>query len=451
MADGDGARRSGLWILAGAAVAGLAAGRALADDPAPDAAASENFALHGQTTFVDQVHDAFRAPYSGPNSLSPDADGRETWDVTIYGGFRPWRGAEVWINPEIDQGFGLDNTLGVAGFPSGEAYKVGKATPYLRLQRLFLRQTIDLGGEVQNLDPAANQLGGHQTSNRLVITIGKFSVPDIFDASDYAHDPRHDFLNWTIIDTGTFDYAADAWGYTAGAAIEWYEGPWTLRFAAMDLSVIPNSPDLDPHFAQFQLIGEGERRWTVGGKPGSVKLTGFMTRGRMGAFDAAIALADETGTPPSTADVRRYRSRGGISLVLQQQVSADVGVFARAGVTNGALEPYEFTDVDRTVALGVSLKGRPWGRAGDTVGLAGVENGVSAIHQLYFADGGLGILAGDGRLAHPGDEHIIETYYDVPVGKYLHVALDYQFVDNPAYNQDRGPVSIVAARFHVQF
>ena len=185
------------------------------------------WAIHGQTTYVHQYAFPFRAPYAGPNSLVPN-QGRQTWDVTLYAGLRLWSGAEVWINPEIDQGFGLSNTLGAAGFTSGEAYKVGASVPYTRLPRYFLRQTVNLGGATEKIEPDLNQFGGSQSANRLVFTVGKLAVPDIFDTNKFAHDPRKDFLNWALLDTGSFDYAADAWGYTYGAAAEWYQGPWTF-------------------------------------------------------------------------------------------------------------------------------------------------------------------------------------------------------------------------------
>ncbi|MDB5461217.1 MAG: putative exported protein of unknown function, partial [Caulobacteraceae bacterium] len=194
------------------------------------------FALHVQATATLQYHPAFRSPYRGDQSLDPGARGDETADVTLYAGVRPWRGAELWINPEIDQGFGLSNTLGVAGYPSGEAYKVGDRQPYLKLPRLFLRQTVDLGGGRAATEADLNVLGGSHSADRLVLTVGKFGVPDIFDANSYAHDPRQDFLNWSLIDTGSFDYAADAWGFTYGAAAEWYRGGWTLRAGLFDLS-----------------------------------------------------------------------------------------------------------------------------------------------------------------------------------------------------------------------
>ena len=417
----------------------------------PGGEGDQAYAFHAQATLVEQGHDAFASPYSGPYSLAPDAEGRETFDLTLFLGARPWKGGEVWVNPEIDQGFGLSDTLGVAGFPSGEAYKIGKAEPYFRLQRLFLRQTFDLSGDSNPVDPDLNQLGGAQTSDRVVVTVGKFAVTDVFDTNVYAHDPKHDFLNWALIDTGTFDYAADAWGYTVGAAVEWRRGPWTLRTGVFDLSVVPNSPTLDAGFGQFQLEGEVERRYAIGGRDGAVKVTGFLTRGRMGDYEDAINLAQQTGVVPSTALVRQYRGRGGLSLDIQQQIFDGLGAFLRAGVAGGRTEVYEFADIDRTLAAGLSLGGKRWGLPGDTVGLAGILNGISSDYQQYLALGGLGVLIGDGRLPHPGPEEIIETYYDHPLGKVVHVALDFQFVDNPAYNRDRGPVAIVAARMHAQF
>ncbi|HTK35452.1 MAG TPA: carbohydrate porin [Caulobacteraceae bacterium] len=408
------------------------------------------FALHAQTTVVGLADGGFRSPYGGANSLKGVSQGRETWDATAYAGVSPWRGGELWINPEIDQGFGLSNTLGVAGYPSGEAYKVGKASPYFRLQRLFFRQTMDLGGESEAVEPDANQFGGTRAADRLVLTVGKMGVPDVFDTNDYAHDPRRDFLNWALLDTGTFDYAADAWGYTVGAAAEWYAGDWTWRAGLFDLSDVPNSTRLDPHARQFQTDLEVERRYRIGGRPGAIKLTGFLTRGRMGAFDDAVALAQRTGRPADAALVRRYRSRTGLSLDIQQQFSPALGGFVRAGAADGAVEPYEFADIDRTLAAGLSLKGEGWGRDGDTLGLAAVFNGISAAHQRYLAAGGLGILVGDGKLPNPGTEQILEAYYDLAAVKQAHVSLDYQFVEHPAYNRDRGPVSVVGVRLHAQ-
>jgi high affinity Mn2+ porin len=410
---------------------------------------TDDWAIHGQTTFVSQYAPPFHAPYSGANSLNSNT-GRETWDATLYVGRRLWEGAELWVDPEIDQGFGLSNTLGIAGFTSGEAYKVGYSYPYLRLPRMFVRQTIDLGGDIRKVDSDINQFAWSQTADRLVITIGKFSPVDIFDANKYAHDPRNDFLNWSLVDTGTFDYAADSWGYTYGAAAEWYRANWTLRAGLFDLSIIPNSTELDPTFRQFQMIYEIEHRHELWGEPGKIALDGFLSRGRMGSYDDALALAEATGTTPSTADVRHYTSRPGISLNFEQQLMPNIGLFGRFGWADGSIEPYEFTDIDRTAALGASFGGKLWGRPDDTIGIAGVVNGISSASQAYLNAGGLGILVGDGQLPHPGPEQILETYYSLPVGSWK-VTPDYQFIINPGYNRDRGPVSVLSLRLRTQF
>jgi high affinity Mn2+ porin len=421
------------------------------EDSGESGAESGWFALHGQTTFVDQGHDAFTSPYVGPNSLSPYVSGRETWDITLYAGARPWTGAEIWFNGEMDQGFGLNNTLGVAGFPSGEAYKVGAAIPYFRIPRFFFRQTVDLGGGPSKVDADLNQFAQTVTNDRLVFTLGKFGVTDVFDNNKYAHNPRGDFLNWSIIDAGTFDYAAEAWGYSVGGAVEWYEGRWTLRGGAFLLSNVPNSTYIDTRFDQFQMIAEIEERHVFFGEPGKVLVTGFLSRGRMARYSDAIAYAQADGGPPSLAPVRRYAGRPGLSVNFEQQISTDLGGFLRAGWANGAYESYEFSDIDETASGGLSLSGRRWGRLNDTIGLAGVVNAASSPLKAYLAAGGLGILVGDSRLPHPGTERILESYYDLSAFKGSDIALDYQWVTNPGYNQDRGPVSILAVRLHAQF
>lgn len=328
----------GRWLALGLALAPLPA--AAQDDPAPD---GQRWAVHGQATLVAQGVGGFHSDNTGPNSLTP-RQFRETIDATLYAGVSPWAGAELWVNPEVDQGFGLSDTLGVAGFPSAEAYKVGKAHPYLRLQRLFLRQTIALGGPAEAVAAAPNELAGSVTADRVVLTIGKFGVGDVFDTNRYAHDPRGDFLNWSLVDTGSFDYAADAWGYSTGIAAEWVTGAWTLRAGAFNLSRVPNGETLERDFGQNQLVGEIEHRHRIAGRAGAVRITLFRNRGRFGRFDEALALAG-AGRAPDTAQVRRTTTRAGMSVNLEQQLGDHLGLFVRAGTADPAIEPYDFTDI----------------------------------------------------------------------------------------------------------
>lgn len=364
-----------------------------ADETASPAA--EDWAAHGQITFVEQFHPSFPSPYRGTNSLDPGNRGDETVTGDLFFGARPWAGAELWADPEVDQGFGFSDTLGIAAFPSGEAYKVGSSVPYFRLQRLFFRQTFDLGGEEEEDKPAANQLGGSHSVDHVTFTAGKFSVVDIFDTNDYAHDPSKDFMNWAVIDAGAFDYAADSWGYTYGGALEWTQDWWTLRGGLFDLSKVPNEKHLETGFRQFEFVLEGEERHKWFGRDGKLKLLLYLNRADMGAYNDAVALGERTGTIPSTTLVRNYRSRPGASLNFQQEVADDLGVFARLSYDDGSEEAYEFTEINRGFSGGVSLNGTQWGRKNDTVGAAYFAEGISSAAQSYFAHGGLGILIGD--------------------------------------------------------
>ena len=419
-------------------------------DPAPlSEALGDDWSAQAQFTYVNQGHPSFNAPYSGTNSMTSAAQQASTADATLFLGRRLWQGAQLWINAEYDQGYGLSNTLGMAGFASAEAYKIGQNAPYLRLPRAFIRQVIALDGEAQTIQADTNQFAGSTSANNVVITVGRFSVVDIFDTNTYAHDPRSDFLNWSIVDAGTFDYAADSWGFTNGGALEWNQDRWTLRGAMFQLSALPNAQVTGFHPHQHSFVTELERRVQWGDHPGKVKLLAFVNQGDMGAYSDATNMAATTGTTPDAALVRRQSSNPGVSLNIEQELTQDLGVFARAGINGGKQAAYEFTDINRSVSGGLSLRGGSWGRADDTVGLGAAVNGLSASAKAYFAAGGNGLLIGDGQLNY-APEKIIEAYYSIAITKSVKLTFDYQHVNNPAYNHDRGPFPIYAVRLHAQ-
>ena len=420
-------------------------------EPSIAHAVEDRLRVQAQATDVLQYKPPMRSPYEGANSLPGEEETANTVDGSLIFGVRPWRGGQFWFDADLNQGFAPGNTLGVAGFINGEGAKVGHASPYLRAQRYVFRQTIPLGGGAADVDSDMMEFGGPTTKNRVVVSIGKFSLTDVMDDNAYAHDPKHDFLNWALIDTGAWDYAADAWGFSTGAVVEWYEGDWTLRGGVMTLSREPNSAVLTKGFEQFQLDGEIEYRQSWLGREGKLKLLGFLSRGRMGRFDDAIAVAEASGGPANTAFVRRYRSRPGLSINVEQPVSDVAGLFVRAGWADGRYESYEYTDIDSTFAAGGSVSGQRWGRKDDTAALALVVNGISRAHQGYLAHGGLGILVGDGRLPHPGAETILEAYYSLALVKGVNLTLDSQTVVNPAYNRDRGPAEVLGLRLHAEY
>jgi high affinity Mn2+ porin len=429
---------------------------------APATPDADNINIHGQATFVWQGYPGFRSAFSGPNSLPGQANARETADLTLFTGLRLWQGAEVWAAPEIDQGHGLAETHGVAGFTSGEAYKLGFDDPYARINRYFFRQTIDLGGESQKVDADINQFAQTQTANRVVLTVGKFYILDVFDTNKYANNPKSDFLNWSVINAGSFDFAGDAWSTTYGAAAEWYQGNWAVRGGVFDTSQTPAGGGgnsflaygLNPGINEFELVGEIENRYTLWGQPGKIKVTGFVIHGNMGSYSDALAFMNANpgvDASDALAAVRTLQNRPGVQLNLEQQISETIGVFARAGWADGNLEPWDNTDIDRTVSGGVSIGGKNWNRPDDTIGIAGVVNGISSAHIAYLNAGGIGIVIGDGALPNPGLEQIIETYYSYALTTSTRVSVDYQLIVNPAYNTDRGPVNVFAGRFHTQF
>jgi high affinity Mn2+ porin len=408
---------------------------------------AESWSLHGQLTSVTQRHGQFRSPYEGANSLRSVEGSKTTQDATLFLGLRPWTGGELYLNPELDRGLGLSDTLGAAGFPSGAAYKVGHHSAYGRLQRAFLRQVLALGDAPGQPQAAgANQLAGPRPADKLTLTLGKFSAVDVFDGNAYAHDPRADFLNWSVIDAGAFDYAADAWGYTLGAAAELARGEWTGRLGLFALSREPNSTHLDRSFGQHQWVAEVEHRHRLGERPGVLRLLAFASRARMGSYDDAVAA----GTPADASAVRGMRGKQGWSVNLEQELTADLGGFARFSRNDGRTEAFDFTDINRSLSAGLSMSGAAWGQAGHRLGLALALNSLSTPARRYFAAGGLGILVGDGRLDRYGSERIAEVFYALPLVTGVTLTLDLQRLHNPGYNTERGPVSVVGARLHAE-
>jgi high affinity Mn2+ porin len=217
------------------------------------------------------------------------------------------------------------------------------------------------------------------------------------------------------------------------------------------LSKVPNSTKLDTDFRQYSAVGEIEERHQWRDHDGKFKFLFFVNRGNMASYVDAVALAAQTGGPADVTQVRHFASRPGIAFNFEQEVAADFGVFARASMNDGNKETFDFTDINRSISGGVVFKGDRWGRHDDNFGIAAVVNGISSQARAYFAAGGLGLLVGDGQLVNYGLEKIVEAYYSAHIAPHLTISADYQYVTNPAYSRDRGPVSIFAIRLHAEF
>lgn len=441
------------FLVAMAAVPAIAApGDDSGDAVAPtEAAAPDWYSLHIQGTYTTQGHPKFASAIpDGQQSMKRQLQMAETGDVTLFAGLRLSE-LELYANPEMDQGFGPSGTYGIAGYTTGEAYKVGLYNPYARLPRLFGRYVVGLGGERQTVEDGPNQLGGFKDADNLTFTFGKLSVVDIFDTNSYAHDPKADFLNWGLLDMGAFDYAAESWGFTYGGAVEWTQSWWTLRQGVFSMSRKPNDKYLDPDFRQFQAVSEAEERHEIFGQPGKVKALFFVTSANQGSYADAVALAARTGATPDTNQVVRHQLRPGGGLNVEQQVTPELGAFLRASMNDGTIGEFDFTDINQSLGGGLSLKGGRWGRPDDTVGVGGEINAISNQARAYFAAGGMGGLVGDGQLPAYKPEQIIEAYYKIAFVPGVPLTLDYQRVVNPGYDAARGPIDFYAFRFHAEY
>lgn len=412
---------------------------------AQEIAPESRWSVHGQATLVWQGYGRIRSPYSGDNSLPAGGQGRETISLTPAIGVLLWPGTELYLNPEIFQGFGLASTHGLGGFANGEAQKGGSLEPKAYLARGFLRHTIGLGGEREKVEDGFNQVAGYRDVSRLTMTWGRFAVRDIFDQNTFASEPRVDFLNYSLWAAGAFDYAADQKGYGIGAASELNQKHWAFRVGLFRQPIHANAQSLSWDVGrEGQLITEIELRHQALGLPGTLRLLGWGARSNAGSYREA--LADPQFDPEqSIVATRRLRTQYGYGINIEQSVAAGVGLFGRWSWRDAQSDVMSWTDIDSSLSAGVVVEGRLWGRGGDAWGLGLALNHLSRDHRDYTAAGGLGVTIGDGRIGYSG-ERILETYYSFAVAANAKLTLDYQLVVNPAYNLDRGPVSLFALR-----
>jgi len=410
--------------------------------------------LGGQTTVVWQHLFPFRSPYQGPNSLRPGPDDAVSHSYTLYTGVRPVSWLELYVDPEMIRGGGLSDALGLAGFTNGEVIRnptIGQ-DPYLA--RAFARITVPFSDETEPVDASLFQVPGARPVRRLTLTGGVLGTTDIFETNRYANSTRTQFLNWALINDAAYDFAADTRGYSRGVAIEWADRDWAVRAGSFQMPTVANGEDLDGdllHSHGDQLEIEVQET-LLPDRPTVLRALGFENRARMGDYRDAIALAERTGTIPDITRTRRRNAvKYGFALNLEQPLTPDgaTGVFARLGANDGATESFCYTEAERNVSAGAQLGGALWGRTDDRFSLAMAANGLGAAHAAYLRRGGLGFLLGDGRLSYR-PETILETYYAWRVVPWVTLTADYQLVIDPGYNADRGPVSVVSLRAHLE-
>jgi high affinity Mn2+ porin len=426
-----------LALLAGAAAAGE-----------PSAAGGGPFSVGYQGTVATQFHPGFRASYSGPNSLQRDAESATSVVADLFLGARPWRGGELWFQPEVAGGRGLSSTLGVAAFPSGEVYRVGDPDPKVIPARLFVRQVLGLGGGSVSVEPGPTQLGGTRDRDALTLLAGKLATTDVVDANPLSNDPHTRFTSWGLWASAAYDYPADVRGYTWGVAADLALGPWSARAGLFLEPTTANGATMDWRVERARgLVVEGERRFVVGDRPGAVRALVFLNQADMGSYREALAQPG-SAAPDVTASRAVGRRKWGLAASANQQLDETLGVFARLSWADGATESWAFTEIDRSVAAGAVQGGARWGRPSDEAGAAVVVSGLSAAHRAYLAAGGRGFLLGDGALRY-GPELLGEVFYRLAVGHEISFIGTYQPIVNPGFNRDRGPVQVLTGRVHV--
>ena len=409
---------------------------------------SDRWELHGQTTYLPQGYPRFRALYSGTNSLTTAPQAQATWSNGLYLNARLWEGGEIYYNPELLQGFGLNDTVGVAGFPNGEAQKSNFPYPHYNTSRLFLRQTFGFGGEQEELASGPGQLASKVDVSRLTVQAGKFAVLDVFDGNSYAKDTRKDFMNWSMWAPGAFDYSADKVGLTYGATAELNQKQWALRSGYFLMQSVSNANSFDTKvFERGTYALELETRFSLFNQPGKLRTIAWLNSAFSGSYRETL---NNPAFNLDIAQTRTGRIKYGYVVSLEQALTDEVGVFGRWSWNDGKTEIMAFTDIDASLSLGASIKGTRWGRPDDVVGIGGAINALSRDHRDFIAAGGLGVLIGDGQLNYRR-ERILESYYAFALNKQLTLTGDYQLITNPAYNADRGPVHVFSGRLHGEF
>lgn len=408
---------------------------------------NERFSCHFQLTTIGQHQLPFNDPYDGLHSLISHEPLRMSVTSTLFLGAKLWKGGELYFNPELSGGRGIGGTSGIAGFPNGEVYRVGNPEPVVTCARIFLRQAFRLQGAEEPVEDQPNQLAGKTAANRLVFTLGKFSVADMFDNNSYSHDPRSQFFNWAMMSAGAWDYPANTRGYTYGIVAELIKPAWSLKLSTAMVPEVANGPFLDLNIANAHSeTVEFDRNFSLHKRPGVIRLIVYNTFAHMGNYDEALKEI----TPDVTTTREYGRTKTGFVINAEQALNDNTGMFARISWNDGQNETWAFTEVDQSVNIGIQLKGNSWKRPDDKLGIAVVVNGISEPHRGYLAAGGYGFILGDGRLNY-GLESILEAYYNARLFSNFYLSPDYQFILNPGYNRDRGPVNVIGIRGHVEF
>lgn len=414
---------------------------------AADTLRNEKFSVHAQATVITQYKPSFHAKYSGANSLQPNQETERSITSTLFLGAKLWSGASLFLNPEIAAGSGLSGSMGVGASTNGETYRIDSPAPNFELARLYARQIIPLTNELVYSTGDANKLGGLLPAKYLSITVGKICISDFFDGNNYSHDPRTQFMSWALMSNGAWDFPANTRGYTPSLVFEWVTPHDEVRYAFSLVPTKPNGMDMNWKIKEAgSHTLEYTHSYILNGRKGAVRFVSYLTFANMGNYNESLQL--DSVAPDLTETEKNGRTKFGLGLNAEQELNDYLGVFLRASWNDGRNETWAFTEIDRSVSLGLSANGSKWGKKNDTIGLGYVISGLSDAHKNYLQAGGKGFELGDGALRY-GLESLMETYYSLELRSNLYLTGAYQLIVNPGYNKDRGPVNVLSVRVHI--
>ncbi|MGC2298820.1 MAG: carbohydrate porin [Acidobacteriaceae bacterium] len=423
--------------------------------PHPD---DTRYWISGQANSIYQMHGNFHSPYQGKNSFTAPFEYKASEVGTLYLGYQlnknPRYETDVIYDEENAGGRGLSQALGLAGFTNLDVVRNPNLGPVPYTARVELHQTIGFTNETVPQSRSNLALATQVPVRRLDLRVGKFTLPDALDVNAVLSDSHQQFMNWTIDNNGAWDYAADTRGYTYGAAIEYQDRSWALRYVLALMPTVANGITLDWALrrARAQNVELEIRKGLLPGHDGSIRLLGYANNAHMGDYREAVNDYLEGLTPiPEITSVEKFGAlKYGVDINVEQNVTENLRLAGRFGWNEGQHESFAYTEVDQTFLLGADYSGARWHRKQDKVGVAFVTNAIKKDHQNYLRYGGLGFLLGDGNLNY-AREDILEAYYNVHAWRGVYYAIDNSFIEHPGYNQDRGPINVESVRLHLEF
>ncbi len=410
--------------------------------------------ISGQINLIHQQHAAFHARYTSENSLKPFCEKATSRLLTLYTGVQLPRSTELLFDVESARGRGISDALGLAGFTNLDVVRNPSLGSRPYLARLMVHQTIALSREKVEVKRDFLSLDTEKPEKRLEIRFGKLSFADFFDVNSVGSDSHLQFMNWTTDNNGAYDYAADTRGYTYGGIAEYQSPAWGIRFGEALMPKVANGIKLDWNLrrARAENLELELHPSRVPNRSSTVRFLSYVNHANMGSYREAIDafLQHRDPAPDIESHRREGRVKYGFGFNAEQQLTDQIRIYTRVGWNEGHHESFAYTEVNSSAAVGGDIRGKAWRRARDKIGIAWVHNSISGDHRRYLELGGKGFLLGDGTLTY-GQEKILEAYYAARLRRGVSASIDLQYIANPGYNRDRGPVVIPGLRLHIEF